>query len=280
MTGPGARRVPQRGRSRTTSCGSNPASRSTRCAAPRPAGVVDDLIAYVNADDDVFLVPNAANTAELVAPARGRRRRPAVERARSAPRVRGPRRAGAAVAAGAGGRSGCRPTTPTCPTCAPNGRASRVIVCRSGYTGERGYELLPRWDAAAELWDALVAARWRCRAVSVRATRCAPRWAIRCTGRTCRPTSARSPPGSAGRSAGTKPDFWGREALLAERAAPTRLLWGLRVSSRHRPAGHGGARTPTAARVSGTVTSGTFSPTLGAGIALAAALPGATRVTR
>ena len=33
-----------------------------------------------------------------------------------------------------------------------------VIVCRSGYTGERGYELLPRWDAAEGLWDALVAA--------------------------------------------------------------------------------------------------------------------------
>ena len=29
-------------------------------------GVVDDLIAYVKADDDVFLIPNAANTAEVV----------------------------------------------------------------------------------------------------------------------------------------------------------------------------------------------------------------------
>ncbi len=37
-----------------------------------------------------------------------------------------------------------------------------------------------------------------------------------------------------------KPAFWGREALLAERAAPTHLLWGLRVSSRHRPPAHGG----------------------------------------
>ena len=30
-------------------------------------GVVDDLIAYLDADDDVLLVPNAANTAEVVA---------------------------------------------------------------------------------------------------------------------------------------------------------------------------------------------------------------------
>jgi aminomethyltransferase len=29
-------------------------------------GVVDDLIAYLHADDDVFLIPNAANTAEVV----------------------------------------------------------------------------------------------------------------------------------------------------------------------------------------------------------------------
>src|SRR6476660_8689088 len=29
-------------------------------------GVVDDLIAYLRADDDVLLVPNAANTAEVV----------------------------------------------------------------------------------------------------------------------------------------------------------------------------------------------------------------------
>ena len=32
-----------------------------------------------------------------------------------------------------------------------------VVVCRTGYTGERGYELLPRWDDAGELWDAVLA---------------------------------------------------------------------------------------------------------------------------
>ena len=33
-----------------------------------------------------------------------------------------------------------------------------VIVCRTGYTGERGYELVPRWDDAPALWDALTEA--------------------------------------------------------------------------------------------------------------------------
>ena len=38
-------------------------------------GVVDDLIAYLHADDDVFLIPNAANTAEVVRLLAGRRAR-------------------------------------------------------------------------------------------------------------------------------------------------------------------------------------------------------------
>ena len=37
----------------------------TLCCNER-GGVVDDLIAYLHADDDVFLIPNAANTAEVV----------------------------------------------------------------------------------------------------------------------------------------------------------------------------------------------------------------------
>ncbi len=33
-----------------------------------------------------------------------------------------------------------------------------VIVCRTGYTGERGYEIVPPWDVAGSVWDALAAA--------------------------------------------------------------------------------------------------------------------------
>jgi aminomethyltransferase len=65
-----------------------------------------------------------------------------------------------------------------------------------------------------------------------------------------------------------KPEFWGRDALLAERAAgPARRLRGLRATGRGVPRPGmevlaGGARV-------GTTTSGTFSPTLRTGIALA-----------
>src|SRR5690349_5879319 len=38
----------------------------TLCCDDATGGVVDDLIAYRFADDDIFLVPNAANTAEVV----------------------------------------------------------------------------------------------------------------------------------------------------------------------------------------------------------------------
>ncbi|HEU4347195.1 MAG TPA: glycine cleavage system protein T, partial [Actinoplanes sp.] len=37
----------------------------TLCCDDATGGVVDDLIAYLFSDDDVFLVPNAANTAEV-----------------------------------------------------------------------------------------------------------------------------------------------------------------------------------------------------------------------
>src|SRR3954452_15016632 len=38
----------------------------TMCCDDATGGVVDDLIAYLFGPDDVFLVPNAANTAEVV----------------------------------------------------------------------------------------------------------------------------------------------------------------------------------------------------------------------
>ena len=38
----------------------------TLCCDDATGGVVDDLIAYLNGPEDVFLIPNAANTAEVV----------------------------------------------------------------------------------------------------------------------------------------------------------------------------------------------------------------------
>ncbi len=142
-----------------------------------------------------------------------------------------------------------------------------LIVCRSGYTGERGYELLPRWDAAEGIWDALVAAGGVPCGLGARDTlRTEMGYPLH-----GQDLSAEISPVAArlGWAVGwKKPAFWGREALLAERAAPSRLLWGLRLSSGiARPGMAVSGGRPSA--VSGTVTSGTFSPTLGTGIALA-----------
>ena len=66
-----------------------------------------------------------------------------------------------------------------------------------------------------------------------------------------------------------KERFWGREALLAERAAKTtRLSRGLLATGRGIPRAHCEVRTQDGAVV-GEVTSGTFSPTRKQGVALA-----------
>ena len=53
------------------------------------------------------------------------------------------------------------------------------IICRTGYTGEDGFELYCPPKDAEKLWFALLEAgqgrRRRSRAASARATRCAPR---------------------------------------------------------------------------------------------------------
>jgi aminomethyltransferase len=67
----------------------------------------------------------------------------------------------------------------------------------------------------------------------------------------------------------SKPRFWGREVLLAERErGPARLAWGLRALDRAIPRPGMAVRTADGAQA-GAVTSGTFSPTLRTGIALA-----------
>ena len=150
-----------------------------------------------------------------------------------------------------------------------------VIVCRTGYTGERGYELAPKWQDAPAVWDALVAAMapWDGLVCGLGA---------RDTLRTemgyplhgqdlsldISPVQARS-----GWAVGWKKEaFWGREALLAERSAgPARISRGLVVTGRGIPRAHCSVTRDGA--VVGEVTSGTFSPTRKQGIALAVLHP-------
>jgi aminomethyltransferase len=65
-----------------------------------------------------------------------------------------------------------------------------------------------------------------------------------------------------------KPQFWGRDVLLAEKeAGAARLLWGLEGLDRGIPRPH--MAVSAGGGAVGEVTSGTFSPSLRKGIALA-----------
>jgi aminomethyltransferase len=241
----------------------------TLCCAD-DGGVVDDLIAYLVGPDDVLLVPNAANAAEVAALLAAA----APEGVRVTDRhddlavlaVQGPRSPEVLVASlpGAADLAGL-------PYMAFADVAD-VRVCRTGYTGEHGYELLVPADDAPAVWDALLAA-----AEPLGGLPCglAARDTLRTEmgyplhgqdlSRDITPVQA----GSGWAVGWGKPEFWGRAALVAEKeAGPARRLRGLRATGRGVPRAGMAVLDAGGARI-GVTTSGTFSPTLRTGIALA-----------
>jgi aminomethyltransferase len=149
---------------------------------------------------------------------------------------------------------------------------AEVTVCRTGYTGEHGYELLIASENAGDLWDAVLEAG---QDQGIRLCGLGARDTLRTEmgyplhghelSREITPNQAR-----AGWAVGwKKPAFWGRDALLTEKeTGPARVLWGLRADGRGIPR-PGMAVLDAAGERVGEVTSGTFSPSLRTGIALA-----------
>jgi aminomethyltransferase len=237
----------------------------TLCCTPS-GGVVDDLIAYLHSGDDVFLVPNAANTAEVV------RRLSAA--APAGVEVTGRHgEFGVLAVQGPGSASvlerlGLPADQEYMAFTVSSWRDRPVVVCRTGYTGEHGYELLPAWDDTPALWDAIVE-------LGVRPCGLGARDTLRTEmgyplhghdlAPDITPLEAR-----AGWAVGwDKPAFWGRDALLAARAeGARRRLWGLESLGRGIPRAHMAVLAADGARI-GEVTSGTFSPTRRVGIGLA-----------
>jgi aminomethyltransferase len=242
----------------------------TLCCDDATGGVVDDLIAYLYDDERVFLIPNAANTTEVV-------RRLAAEAPDGVTvtnqhgdyvvlAVQGPRSDETLAAAGL-------PIDHEYMSFAEASfEGETVVVCRTGYTGERGYEVVAPNAAAVPLWDALMAAG-------------EPHGILAC-GLGARDTlrtemgyplhgqeiSLEVTPNEArlGWAVGWKKDaFWGRDVLTAERAeGPKRTLRGLVATGRGIPRPHM-AVSLTPDVLLGEITSGTFSPTLRKGIGLA-----------
>ena len=233
-------------------------------------GVVDDLIAYLHGEDHVFLIPNAANTPEVVRiiAAGAPDGLEVVDQHRdfAVLAVQGPQSAALLDAL-------ALPTEMEYMAFAEAQLAGApILVCRTGYTGEHGYELVVPWASAADAWDAILATGER---FGILPCGLGARDTLRTEmgyplhgqdlSPSISPVQAR-----AGWAVGWgKEAFRGHEALRAERAAgPARRLVGLVSLERGIPRPHM-AVTSLDGEALGEVTSGTFSPTLKVGIALA-----------
>jgi len=231
--------------------------------------VVDDLVVYRWSDDELFIIPNAGNAGTVVAVLAG-----------LAPEgvavddhhldhgiiaIQGP--LSADVISGVGLPAAHDYMTMV--SAELDGQP--VIVARTGYTGEHGYELVVPVALLARVWDDLLAVAGPMGGLpaglgardTLRLEMGYPLHGHELSTEIS-PVQARL-----GWAVGwDKPAFVGREALVSERAAgPARLLRGLRATGRGIPRGdlpvlRGDAQV-------GMTTSGTFSPTLREGIALA-----------
>jgi aminomethyltransferase len=237
-------------------------------------GVIDDLIVYRNSPEDFFLVPNASNTTDVVA-ALTAAPHAGIEIINLHEKygviaLQGPSADAALRTLGIEPHLGYMSFTQVA-----IGGAS-VILCRTGYTGEYGYELLPAWNETRAVWTALVDA-------------ITPLGGVVC-GLGARDTlrtemgyplhghelSLDITPVQANANWAVgwkKASFTGDSVLRAEREnGPTRKLQGLKFRGRGIPRAHMMVKN-AAGEIVGEVTSGTFSPTLKIGIALALISP-------
>ena len=145
---------------------------------------------------------------------------------------------------------------------------SPAVVCRTGYTGERGYEILAPASVIPALWDAVVAAGATPAGLGARDTlRTEMGYPLHGHELSLDITPVQA--GLVWAVGWDKPAFSGREALVAERAAgPRRRLRGLLAVERAIPRPGMPVLSVDGAPV-GETTSGTFSPTLKQGIGLA-----------
>ncbi|MBA3309069.1 MAG: glycine cleavage system aminomethyltransferase GcvT [Nocardioidaceae bacterium] len=241
----------------------------TLCCNPA-GGVVDDLIAYLRSAEEVLLIPNAANASSVV--------RLLAESAPDGVQVDDLHHEYAVLAVQG------RASDETLDAMGyPVGHdymsfvevehaGAAVVVCRTGYTGERGYELVVPNAAATAVWDSLLTAG---AAHGIVPAGLGARDTLRTEmgyalhgqdlSSTITPVQARL-----GWAVGWKKDsFWGSDALRAEKeAGPSRLLRGIVSAGRGIPRPRMAVSDAAGVRI-GEVTSGTFSPTRGAGVGLA-----------
>ena len=151
-----------------------------------------------------------------------------------------------------------------------------VILCRTGYTGEHGYELVPRWEDASVVWDALVEAMKPfdgliCGLGARDTLRTEMGYPLHGHELSLHITPVQA--GSTWAVGWKKESFRGSDALRLEKErGPHRILRGLQSTDRGIPRAGMDVKNSDG-HVVGIVTSGTFSPSLKQGIALALVEP-------
>ncbi|MCC3275454.1 glycine cleavage system aminomethyltransferase GcvT [Arthrobacter sp. zg-Y20] len=244
-------------------------------------GIIDDLISYRLAEDAYLVVPNAGNAdtvaAELAARTEGFNVTVKnVSAETSLVAVQGPAAEAILLALVPAGQrdavTGMKYYAADTVTVAAGERSLDLLVARTGYTGEDGFEIYVPNDDAAALWEALLAAGsdsglvpagLACRD-SLRLEAGMPLYGNELTLDTD-PYAAGLGPVVALSKDG---DFVGRAALEARKeAGPARTLVGLKGSGRR--SARSSYPVLKDGNVIGEVTSGAPSPTLGYPVALA-----------
>lgn len=233
-------------------------------------GVIDDVIAYKFNDDGIYIVPNAANSATVVEILR-----------QAAPdgisvddqqlthgiiAVQGPKSRAALGDLGLPSHMEYMAFT----RCTWHG--APVTVCRSGYTGELGFELIAPNEILVDLWDAVLAAAQSHgggpAGLGARDT-LRTEMGYPLHGQDISPSITPVEAGLSWAIGWDKVSFPGKDALVRQReSGPARRLRAIRATERAIPRAHMTIFDATSQQI-GEVTSGTFSPTLKQGIALA-----------
>ena len=117
-------------------------------------GVVDDLIVYRNSDADLFLVPNASNTSSVF--------KILNDQAPSSVEVKNLHNEYGVIALQGPKSSqvleilGIKSSIDYMEFINTTIDNCSVILCRTGYTGEFGFEIIPTWSQTEKVWDRLI----------------------------------------------------------------------------------------------------------------------------
>ena len=242
------------------------------CCCNERGTVLDDLIVYRRAPNDVLVVCNASNrdkiSAHFAAAARGVCEFEDISDRTALLALQGPQALAVLNRAGLSSELTSLKTFRFA-----RGQVAGIAceVARTGYTGEDGVELFCAWDDAVGLWDALLAAG---REAGIEAIGLGARDTLRLDARlslygneideTTNPLEA----GLGWVVKLDKPDFKGKSALLAVKAGGlTRILVGFEMTGRG-IARHGYPLCDADGTPFGVCTSGGPSPTLGKSIGL------------